>query len=262
MKVRAMFIDMDGTLLTAKNNISRRNTEAINKLMNQGVKVFLATGRHYDVTVPYHKQLGLQTPMICLNGASIHDAITGKVMQMKPVKLDEDRFLRLTAEIPCNVLIHASNGLYCKEMNEEIESWITEGQISPRYIGDLRNANYPDVLKYSVRTGIPCPEFSVLFKDEADVIDWHDGFEIVSRGVSKWSAIETLLHAFGINTDEVVTIGDGPNDIQMLQHAGMGVAMDNASDAVKEVADFITGHHQNDGLAAFIEQHLIHSYSI
>jgi HAD superfamily hydrolase (TIGR01484 family) len=69
MNVRAIFIDMDGTLLKSSNYISRRNREAIYRLINQGVKVFLATGRHYEVTVPYHKEIGLRTPMICLNGA-------------------------------------------------------------------------------------------------------------------------------------------------------------------------------------------------
>lgn len=66
MNVRAIFIDMDGTLLKALNYISRRNMEAIFKLINRGVKVFLATGRHYEVTAPYHKEIGLQTPVICL----------------------------------------------------------------------------------------------------------------------------------------------------------------------------------------------------
>lgn len=77
MNVRAIFIDMDGTLLTASNCISRRSKQAIYGLINQGIKVFLATGRHYEVTAPYHKEIGLRTPMICLNGAAIHDQETG-----------------------------------------------------------------------------------------------------------------------------------------------------------------------------------------
>ena len=92
MNERAIFIDMDGTLLKALNYISRRNMEAIFKLINRGVKVFLATGRYYEVTAPYHKEIGLQTPIICLNGAAIHDAETGRVMQMKAVRLNEERF--------------------------------------------------------------------------------------------------------------------------------------------------------------------------
>ncbi|MED4224726.1 HAD family hydrolase [Neobacillus cucumis] len=256
MNVRAIFIDMDGTLLTASNNISKRNLEAIYMLQNQGVQVFLATGRHYEVTAPYHKEIGLRTPLICLNGASIHDAETGKAIQMKTVQLNEERFHQLTAEHAFNVMIHTANGLYCKEINEEVDYWTKVGQIPPRYIGDLRQANYQDVLKYSVRTGAPIPELSTLFKNEAEVINWNDGFELLAPNVSKWSAIKSLLRTLRISPNEVVAIGDGPNDIEMLRHVGTGVAMGNASEEVKKAADFVTGHHENDGLAEFIEGYL------
>ncbi|MGX6445738.1 HAD family hydrolase [Neobacillus sp. K501] len=259
MNVRAIFIDMDGTLLKASNIISRRNMEAIHKLMNRGVKVFLATGRHYEVTAPYHKEMGLQTPMICLNGAAIHHA-EGRTLHTQTVKLNEERFHHITAENFCNVMIHTADGLYCKEMNEEIDYWTKVGQIPPLYIGDLRQANYQDVLKYSVRTGAPCHELSALFKNEAEVINWNDGFEILAPNVSKWSGIKKLLRAYRMSTNEVVAIGDGPNDIEMLRNVGTGVAMGNASEEVKAAADFVTGHHENDGLAEFIERYLLKSY--
>jgi Cof subfamily protein (haloacid dehalogenase superfamily) len=257
MNIRALFIDMDGTLLTVSNNISRRNMEAINKLMNQGVMVFLATGRHFEVTAPYHKEIGLKTPMICLNGAAIHDGETGRMIQMETVKVNEELLHHLTAEDPCNVMIHTANGLYCKETNEEIDYWTKVGQIPPRYIGDLRLANYNDVLKYSVRTDEQ--NISALFKEEAEVINWNDGFEMVAPNVSKWSAIKKLLRAYRINPNEVVAIGDGPNDIEMLRHVGTGVAMGNAREEVKAASDFVTGHHENDGLAEFIERYLLKS---
>lgn len=257
MKVRAIFIDMDGTLLKASNTISSRNKDAINELINQGVKVFLATGRHYEVTSPYHKELRLGTPMICLNGAAIHDAETGRALQTKPVQLNEERFHDLTTENPCNVIIHTENGVYCKEINEEIEYWTNVGQIPPRYIGDLRQAHFQDALKYSVLTGGPSPQLSELFKEEAEVINWNNGFELLAPYVSKWSAIKSLLRTFRISPNEAVAIGDGPNDIEMLRHVGTGVAMGNASEEIKAAADFVTGHHENDGLAQFIEGYLL-----
>ncbi|MFC4560186.1 HAD family hydrolase [Virgibacillus kekensis] len=256
MNVRAIFIDMDGTLLNASQNISCRNLEAINRLSNQGVKVFLATGRHYEVTAPYHKDIGLRTPMICLNGAVIHDALTGRVMQMRTVRLNEERFHHMTAEDPCNVIVHTVNGLYCKETNEEIDYWTKVGKVEPQYIGDLRQASYKEVLKYSVRTGGPCPELSALFKKEAEVIDWKDGFELVAPNVSKWFAIKRLLQAFRIHPDEVAAIGDGPNDVEMLRRVGVGAAMGNACEEAKAAADIVTSHNEEDGLAEFIENYL------
>ncbi|WP_416150419.1 HAD family hydrolase [Salipaludibacillus sp. HK11] len=262
MNVRAMFIDMDGTLLTANNEISKRNTEAINMLINQGVKVFLATGRQYEITAPYHAALGLQTPMICLNGASIHNGQTGKAIQTKPIKLNDEHLHLVTAGNPCNVIVHTTSGVYCKRTSKEIDEWTREGRIPPYYIGDLRQANYQNVLKYSIRTDSPSSDFSMLFTEEIDVIDWDDGFEMVSHGVNKWSAIKAVLRAYGIPKEEVVTIGDGPNDIEMLRNAGTGVAMGNAAPMIKSAADFITNHHHEDGVAEFIERNLIRTYAV
>ncbi|MFA9558339.1 HAD family hydrolase [Evansella sp. AB-rgal1] len=262
MDIRAIFIDLDGTLLTRKNEISQRNVTAITMLLNQGVKVFLATGRQYEITAPYHKKLGLKTPMICLNGASIHDAHTGKAIQTKSVNIDEERFYRLTQGNQYNVIVHTTTGTYCKRTSPEIEEWTREAGSSPTYNEDLHLVNYGKVLKYSVRTGFESAPIAMEFMDEADVIHWDDGFEIVAQGVSKWAAIQTIIKAYGIGKDNVVTIGDGPNDITMLSHSGFGVAMENASSEVKAAANYITLHHENDGLADFIERYLINTYSI
>ncbi|MGP4106783.1 HAD family hydrolase [Virgibacillus sp. L01] len=262
MNIRALFIDMDGTLLTSSNEISQRNAETINRLTNQGVKVFLATGRQYEITAPYHSLLGLKAPMICLNGASIHDGFTGRVAQMNPVVLDEAHFHRVTNEIPCNIIVHTTDGLYCNKTCKEVDEWTREGKVPPRYIGDLRHVDYRNVLKYSVRTGSHGSHMSHLFSDAADVIDWKDGFEIVAPGVSKWAAIQVLIRAFGINPEETATIGDGPNDIQMLRYAGISAAMANADQEVKAAADVTTGHHEQDGLAEFIEKYLVQSFAV
>ncbi|MBP1970065.1 Cof subfamily protein (haloacid dehalogenase superfamily) [Virgibacillus natechei] len=262
MNTRAIFIDMDGTLLTSSNEISQRNAEAIDRLINQGIKVFLATGRQYEITAPYHRALKLQTPMICLNGASIHDGRTGRAIQIKPVMLDEERFHQVTEESSYNVFVHTATGLYCNRMTTEIAEWTREGRVPPCYIGNLRNVDYQDVLKYSIRTGAPSSQLSNLFKEEAAVIDWSDGFELVAHGVSKWSAIITLLRAYEIDPSEVITVGDGPNDIQMLRNSGTGVAMANADSTVKNAADFVTGHHESDGLADFIERYLVNSFAV
>lgn len=260
MKIKALFIDMDGTLLNRSNTISNRNVKAIDQLMNQGVHVFLATGRHYEITAPYHRELGLQTPMICLNGAAIYEAENGKMIEMHPVHLNKKRLHDATE--PYNVIIHTANGFYCKNASEDILERLKIGKRQPQLIDNLNQANVQDVLKYSVRTGKPSPELSALFKKEAKVINWNDGFEIVAPKVSKWSAIQSIIKKYRIHPHEVAAIGDGPNDIEMLQHAGVGIAMKNAGEKVKFAADMIAGHHENDGLAEFIEHYLLRANAI
>ncbi|MBU9710389.1 HAD family hydrolase [Evansella tamaricis] len=259
MNIRAMFIDMDGTLLKTSNEISKRNREAIQMLKNQGVKVFLATGRQYEITVPHHRSLGLLTPLICLNGAAIHDGLTGKLIQANTVKVDKDHFHTITDGNTSNIIIHTVKGLYCSRISREVEEWIREGNVHPVYVGNLREADYCDVLKYSVRTGALQFPVTDLFSKEAEIIHWSDGYEVMAKNISKWSAIKILIRAYGIAKEEIVTIGDGPNDIQMIRHAGTGVAMGNASPIIKSAADFITTHHEQDGLAEFIERYLINN---
>ncbi|WP_234031393.1 HAD family hydrolase [Lentibacillus cibarius] len=126
----------------------------------------------------------------------------------------------------------------------------------------MRHVDYRNVLKYSVRTGCHGSHMSHLFSDAADVIDWKDGFEIVAPGVSKWAAIQVLIRVFGINPEETAAIGDGQNDIQMLRYAGISAAMANADQEVKAAADVTTGHHEQDGLAEFIEKYLVQSFVV
>ncbi|PYZ92068.1 hydrolase Cof [Salipaludibacillus keqinensis] len=261
MTIRAAFIDMDGTLLTEDNQITNRNYQAIQQLKQQGVMVFLATGRQKDITFPYHQQLKLTTPMICLNGAAIYDSFSLDPLVVRPVHINTNLFHRVTHDDPCNVIIHAPEGLYCKKIDETVQSWMEESMKEPYYIGSLMK-EYPQVvLKYSVRTGRRSAPFAHYFKHEAEVIEWEDGFEIVSKGVSKWSAIEYILNTYGIKKEEAIAFGDGPNDIEMIQSIGTGVAMGNGVAQLKQVADYVTGDSEEDGLAYYIEQQLIKTFS-
>ncbi|WP_158235220.1 HAD family hydrolase, partial [Pseudomonas sp. 2822-15] len=141
----------------------------------------------------------------------------------------------------------------------EIEEWIKEGCSPPIYIGNLSNINFNNVLKYSVRTSSTDHKIIEYFSNDAEIIIWDDGYEILARHVSKWSAIKETIRAYGIRKEEIAAFGDGPNDIQMLENAGIGIAMGNAKPNIKSSANFVTLNHNDNGLAEFIEQHLIYS---
>ncbi|MCE7794097.1 Cof-type HAD-IIB family hydrolase [Salipaludibacillus sp. CUR1] len=259
MNIRAVFIDMDGTLLNKDNKISKRNYEAIQLLLKQDIEVFLATGRQMDITFPYHQELGLKTPMICLNGAAVYDWFTLDPLLIRSVKVDQHLLYNLTSTEPFNVIMHTPEGMYCKKMDSTVERWVEESRKNPVYVGDLKYVKPENVMKYSVISGISGAPFAHYFEKNGEVIRWRDGFEIVQKGVSKWSAIEYLLNKYNIRKEEAAAIGHGPNDIQMLKAAGTGIAMGNASKEIKKAADFVTLKQEEDGLADFIEKHLIKS---
>jgi Cof subfamily protein (haloacid dehalogenase superfamily) len=262
LKTKAVFIDMDGTLLTKTNRITKRTFEALAKLENEGTSVFLATGRQKEITAPYHRDLGLKTPMICLNGAGIYTASSREPLYTKPVKINEELFYSITENELCNVMVHTESGLWCRHMDETVKTWIAEGQAKPVYVGNLGSRRpEEDVLKYSVRTGRRGAGFAGLFDTvESDTVIWEDGFEIMSKGTSKWRAIEHLMETYGFGPWECAAFGDGPNDLEMIKGAGTGVAMGNAIPELKKAADFITLDHEEEGLALFIERNLLQTF--
>ncbi|MCR6109372.1 HAD family hydrolase [Bacillus sp. A301a_S52] len=260
MKIKAVFIDMDGTLLTYDHVISPRNLHVINHLKQQGIYVFLATGRQMDITVPYHQMLGLKTPMICLNGAAIYESFSLDPLILRTVCL-EKTLHDIIVNSPGNVIIHTAHGMYCKEVDGVVQRWIEEGHKVPVYVGDLTTTRCENVLKYSVMAHSLDPSLNHAILQKNDIIRWQDGIEIGPKGVSKWSGIQYILNKYRLTKQEVIAIGDGPNDIEMLQEAGTGVAMGNAGEDVKAVADFVALPCENDGMADFIEKHILTSFS-
>ena len=89
-----------------------------------------------------------------------------------------------------------------------------------------------------------------------------DNLEVMNKGINKGNAIRILCKLYGIDKDDVIAIGDNENDISMIEYAGMGIAMGNASESLKERADYITGDYLDDGVAQAIEKFILYLYHI
>lgn len=259
MEMRALFLDIDGTLLAPDGVLNTVTKEAVSQLRNQGVKVFLATGRPYEGTVALHKELGLMTPMICLNGAGVYSPSSIIPAASRSIKINHDAVRKFANAQTDNVLIHTTKGLYCRKMDDEIREWEEASGISPLGIGPIDQPPQEPVLKYSFRLGLRDPRLSRSYSFGNKVIEWNNGFEIVAPYVSKWAMIRSVLHAYGIRRSETVAIGDGPNDLEMLRFAGTGVAMGNADEKIKAAADTVTLSNAEDGAAAYMTSRLVRS---
>ena len=273
MTIKLICIDMDGTLLKDQQVVSEENKKAIKEAIEKGVKIAITTGRMYDCAKLYSKEIGLDTPIIASNGAFI--GYKDKVIYNNPLSISNIKaFLNVTKkynlkayvttnfgiisnyELPENHVYKVLNKtlnenekiklLVVSDMNKAIEEY--NGQILK---GVCVDANHIEELIKARK------ELENLNMDIEIVSSWSDNFEIMKKGSSKGEAVEALTKYLGLKEDEVMCIGDSENDLSMIKYAGVGVAMGNAIERIKESADYITDTNVNDGVAKAIKKFVL-----
>lgn len=265
MTIKLICIDMDGTLLKNEHEVSQEDQCAIKHAVEQGVHVAITTGRVYRFAKLYADQIGLTTPIIASNGAFIGD-INGEPIYCNPLEGEDIRyFLEKTTEKGLLSYFAANFGIIStvelpepnsyKRLNQTLKP---EQQIRFDQLGSIDEmiAKYPnEVLKgvcladdlmllNQVKEEIKahCPHLEV-------VSSWKNNFEVMKKGSSKGEAVKQLAEFYHLTPSEVMCMGDSENDLSMIQFAGIGVAMGNAIDLVKEAADFVTRSNEDAGVA-------------
>lgn len=269
MKYKAIALDLDGTLLNSKKEISPRNKEVIMKALKAGVKIILASGRPVPGIVKIAKQLRLQEMggyILAYNGGMIIDCKTGEVLRREtvPEKYYAD-IVRCASKFDVTTLTYDSNGIITNNENDkyvQLESRINN--IPIRQVFHLDEEAQIDPPVKFLCTG----EHKLLRKVEAQLneklndavnIFFSEPFflEITPQGIEKASSLEILLNKLDIDRKQLIACGDGYNDIPMMQYAGLAVAMENAQEETKEWADFIAPSNDADGVAVAIERYII-----
>ncbi|MBR0597880.1 Cof-type HAD-IIB family hydrolase [Sinanaerobacter chloroacetimidivorans] len=259
--------DMDGTLLRDDHSVSEYTKSIIQRAAKNGTEFMLATGRIYGGARRYSAELGLNTPILACNGALIKEA-GGRKVYGKPIASEalSEVFQFLT-----------DKGLYFHFYGEEC--FYTE-KFSPQWSGFYQfNNELPEDERFPMMEVNP---FQILDKDEIYKVlvhceeeergvlyseltelpgisvtsSWYNSFDICAEQVSKANAIEKYAKGKNILPSEIMCFGDNFNDIDMIQFAGLGVAVENAVPKLKELADYVTGTNNQDGVARAIEKFL------
>lgn len=267
---KILFLDLDGTLLNDQKQITPGNRQAIEQAIAAGHKVVIASGRPLKSTLAQARRLGLDGEGCCAiayNGAVIYDCARKRDVFRKTLEM-EDLY----------TLFDEANrrGVYIQTYDREdvIVERHNDGEAVRRYC-DLIQLDYRVVDKLelsgpTVKAVLLDFENRTPLEDMRQWINAHmqsrvDCFfsnahllEIVSAGISKGSAIRDLCRRLGIPVENAVAAGDEANDISMLQAAGVGVAMRNATEVVKAAADYITERDNNhDGIAEIIHRFIL-----
>lgn len=248
--IKAIFFDIDGTLVSFKTHeISKTTLEALYALREKGVKLFIASGRHLLIMdnlsgFPFDGY-------VCMNGSLVFDR--GKVIYSHPLdQADAASVIDLaeTGQIPCVLFTEKNVAMNCRtERTEQLFRMIR-----------LPEPEYASLMPY--KSG-PVSQFTIFLDQEREdallapalkhsvTTRWHPEFtDIVPENISKAEGISRVIAGYGIGREEVMAFGDGGNDVEMIEYAGIGVAMGNALPDVRKHADYVTSTVDEDGIVA------------
>ncbi len=264
MKYKLIATDIDGTLLKDDKTLSARTLAAINRVREAGGIFAVSSGRTVHFCNFFEKVSGLKNlPFILYNGARVVDGPGHSVLFSQG--LDRDTALWLINEgnrLKTTVIVWANDVLHVNEINERIEFYIKLALIDPVLITDPEEIvkNGADKILWFDEAERTPYLHSVL--DASPIASKINHFtsdprfmEIVDVNCSKALALEKLCRHYGIKREECIAVGDGFNDLPMIEWAGLGVAMANADDAIKQKADAVTLSNEEDGVAALIEKY-------
>ncbi|KOO13171.1 HAD family hydrolase [Vibrio xuii] len=257
-------LDMDGTLLTSDKTISHRTQQAIAQARKQGVKVVLASGRPLDGMQAKINELditGENEFVVYFNGSMVKEIGSGKLLHSAIISgRDAKRVANLAREF--GGYCHAFStelGLITPKLNEftDIEANINQIPVTVKDFDELEDAHPiikvmivadPDTLTRISQT------LPVQYREEFTVVQSAPIFlEFLNKESNKGVGVKAIADHMGICAENVICMGDAENDHHMIEYAGLGVAMENAMEETKAIADHITLSNNDDGVAAVIE---------
>lgn len=262
---RLIAVDMDGTILNDASEISVRTKNAIRSAISSGIAVSVATGRMYPSALPVIREIGIRSPSVFYNGALVRDPVSGDTICERGLGKE------LTAEILSffreqgwYLQIYSDDRLYVTDSSDPRSKFYENiSKIAPVSLGEKFWNLDVDSTKL---LGISLDEGD--FRRMAEMTEsrfgsriytatsWGAFVEIAHPEVNKANGMAVVAEKLGVRREDVLAIGDAGNDREMLKWAGHGVAMGNAPDRVKEVADEIAPDNENDGAAVVIERYL------
>ena len=247
--IKAVFFDIDGTLVSFKTHkLTDTTIEALNQLREKGIKVFIATGRKLESI----NNLGTQEfdGYITLNGAY---CVLGKdqVIYKHPMDAEDIKalihYIEHEEKFPCGLV--EEDGIYLNYKDQAAQEVFDLIKFPEPPIRPLSENKGKDVYQLIAFFTAGQEERIMAVIPHCEATRWHPAFaDVVPQGSSKAVGIDKICEHFGISLEETMAFGDGGNDMAMIQHAGIGVAMGNAGDEVKAVADYVTTSVDEDGV--------------
>jgi hypothetical protein len=274
--------DLDGTLLNEHGEVSEKNQQMIKKAQDRGLRFVVATGRSREAAEKPLEKAGIVSPIICLNGAALYDKNKQLTHEVPMEEEVAKRVLSTCREENMYLEFFTNKGIYSESREYFLEVLVDIMQSANPNLSeeDIREAAH---LRFQMEPVEFVDDYEIIFQQKdilvykilafsvnpdalsstREKLQTEAKLAITSSGdinlefnhpkAQKGIALERLAEMYQISMKDVVAVGDNWNDVSMLQRAGKGIAMGNASDEVKELADEVTKRNTEDGIAAVIE---------
>lgn len=256
-------IDIDGTLLTDQKEILEETKKDIIKAHNNNKIICICTGRGYPAAKRYIDALGINIPLVLYNGSRVRMSVEDTLLYNQVLDFNVAKnVFDIIEKHDGTCCFWADDKLYFNKNNDYTIYYENLTTIKPNIISEVLDDMFTKINKFIwfdtsdnleriQKEIINSVEGINFFKSQSHIL------EIVPTGVSKGLTLKHLIELLGIEREELIAIGDDENDISMIEFAGLGVAMGNAKEKVKQSADYITSTNNENGVGEIIKKFLI-----
>lgn len=263
--IQMVAIDCDETLLRSDNTVSEYTKDVLHRLQDKGIRITIATGRMYQTAKPIGMSLRLgNVPMILFSGGLIQELESGHKLFERTVPIDTvQRIWKVAGQNNWHIQSYVDDRLLCHHQDWQSDLYESQTGAKAEFLGDAlyklsREPNKLIAIDTVENIDTIIEMLTPIVGDTATLVrSQKDFLEMIAPHVSKGNALEQLAQQYDICLDDIVSFGNAENDISMLSKTGYAVAVENAVDHVKSVAHEVCGHHNDDGVAQWIEKHLL-----
>ncbi|MGB5822881.1 MAG: HAD family hydrolase [Proteocatella sp.] len=263
-------LDMDNTTLNNEHKISERNKKTLEKAHKKGVKIIINTGRTYYEAESFITELDFVDYAVVSNGSVVFDKNAGKFYQVNELdneyvevaheiceKFKEDVLLLIAGETQCYCGNEYKDSKAMSIFEELIGIKLPFVENVVEYFENKFVGKAVVMGKYEILEKVK-NEIEQVFGDRVQLkYSLECALEILSPQMDKSEGVKLIMDILNIKKEEVIAIGDGENDIGMLKQAALGIAVANACEPLKKVADYITLSNCEDGVAHAIEKFVL-----